>query len=79
MHFNEYKIYVEESHWYSEYGEEQSAGGYERTSKRWKTPKPGKHSNIANDFVMRNRDAWSGGKINVPECKLFIDKQEKWW
>jgi competence protein CoiA len=79
VHFDEYKIYIEESSWYSEYGEEQNAGGYERTSKRWRTPKPGKQVNIANDFVIRNRKAWSGGKMNVPEARLLIDEQSKWW
>lgn len=79
VHFGAFNLYVEESHWYSEYGEEQNAGGYERTSKRYKTPAFGKHVNIAKNFVMCKRQSWSGGKINVPNCKLLIDKQEKWW
>ncbi|MCY4459997.1 MAG: hypothetical protein OXC26_06295 [Albidovulum sp.] len=31
-----HNLYVESTSWYNEYGEEQSAGGYEKRSKRWR-------------------------------------------
>ena len=35
-HFDDHEIWVEESSWYVEGGEEVSAGGFSRTSRRWK-------------------------------------------
>jgi len=64
--FSEHKIYVESSSWYSQEGEEQSAGGYSRTSRRWKELKLfGPHS-IANvDIKIENGKPWNGKHYRV--------------
>ena len=79
IHFGEYKLWVEESSWYSEYGEEQSAGGYEKASKRFKTPQSGNPANIAQDFKVVDKDSWPGGKMNIPRRRILMDKQKTWW
>ena len=70
VHFGEYKLRVDESHWHDEYGDEQWAPGYERISKRWKTPMLGNQVNIVHDFAVRRRTAWQGGKMIVPASRL---------
>jgi competence protein CoiA len=78
VHFDEYTIHVPSSSWY-ENGSEQSAGGYDRRSKRWRTPRPGASVAIARDFYSNARAAWSGGTVSVPACTLYLDRQKKWW
>lgn len=75
VRFIAYEIEVESSSWYNEFGEEQSAGGYTRWSKRWRTPKILSPIKVPKDFVVRRRGAWSGGKIEVPECRILVDKE----
>jgi competence protein CoiA len=77
-HFNPYYIHVEESTWYED-GSEQSAGGYDRISRRWRTPKNGVPVLLSRSFTPSKRTAWSGGTVSVPECTLYVDKQPKWW
>jgi competence protein CoiA len=79
IHFDEYQLYVEESSWYTEYGEEQFAGGYYRRSKRYRTPNHGPVLQLSQDFEARNRSAWRGGNIDIPACKILIDKHRPWW
>ncbi len=79
VHFGNYSIRVEESSWHNEDGDERSAGGYDRNSIRWRTPILGVPSLISQDFKKIKRTAWSGGTVHVPECSLYIDKQDKWW
>ncbi len=79
VHFSEYSLYVESSSWYDEYGEEQSAGGYTKSSKRYKTPCKGPYLNLVDDFGPSNKPAWSGGTIHLPQCKIYSDRHRKWW
>jgi ssDNA-binding Zn-finger/Zn-ribbon topoisomerase 1 len=65
--FSDYFIEVESSSWYNEYGEEQSAGGYSRISKKWKTltlagPTPLDIVNIET----RSRKAWQSKAFCLP-------------
>ena len=53
--------------------------GYEYRSKKYRRLRRGKPVNILQDFDSVSRDAWKGGQILVPSCKLLIDRQEKWW
>ena len=76
-HMAPYMNYVEESQWYSPDGEEMNAGGYERFSKRYKTPVRGRTLDITKDFFTTNLDPWSGGSITVPRRKVFIDRYGK--
>jgi competence protein CoiA len=78
VHYDPYYIHVESSTWF-EGGVEQSGGGYDRISKRWRTPKLGAPALLAHNFNMKVRAAWSGGTVNVPDCTLYVDRQPKWW
>jgi competence protein CoiA len=78
IHFSDYCLYVEESTWYED-GEERSAGGYYKYSKRYRTPLEGKVVNILEDFKAKERERWKGGDICIPESKLYIDMQKAWW
>lgn len=79
VHFGEYQLYVESSNWYDESGQEQSAGGYYKLSKRYKTPSFGKELNIAHDFNPTKKQPWKGGSIYIPRCSIWSDKAPKWW
>lgn len=78
VHFDPYLISVPSSSWYKD-GEEHSAGGYDRTSRRWRTPNPGRPCLLSHSFRSKRRVAWSGGSVHVPNCLLYIDTQPKWW
>ena len=75
VHFDQYQIQVPHSTWYQD-GSEQSAGGYEKRSKRWCTPRLGVPVLISRSFQHKNREAWSGGKVVVPECSIYLDRQK---
>jgi competence protein CoiA len=79
VHFSEYQNYVESSSWYNEYGEEQSAGGYYKASKRYKTPSLGAYLNLATDFNPSYKQAWKGGTVYIPNCRIYNDNLRKWW
>lgn len=79
VHFSEYQLYVEDREWYTSDAEHMSAGGYYRISKKYRSPSEGITLDLLKDFHPTTRKAWKGGNIIVPDCKLLIDKQEKWW
>ena len=69
--FAKYMLYRPESTWY-EQGEEQSAGGFEYASKRFRTPQAArKPLCISTDFQGVDRAAWTGGDIVIPACKIL--------
>ena len=78
VHFDSYHIHVAATSWYED-GSEQSAGGYDKRSKRWRTPRPGVPMLLSQHFSARQRPAWSGGTVSIPQCTLYVDQQSKWW
>lgn len=78
VHFDSYHIEVPYSTWYED-GSEQSAGGYIKTSRRWRSPRLGVPVLISKSFRPVNRQAWVGGTVVVPQCNIYLDQQEKWW
>jgi hypothetical protein len=69
--FSDYSIHVASTSWYNEYAEEQSAGGYSRISKKWKTltlsgPFPLSAANIA----VKSRKAWQSKAFSLPGGKF---------
>ena len=66
-HFNDCLLWVEGTN----YG-----GGYNRKSTRYRTPKHGFGLNILNDFKSASREAWKGGEINVPKCKIWLERRD---
>ena len=68
--FDKYYLWQAESTWY-EYGQLQSAGGYEYISKRYRTPIVGRNLHISSDFQGVKRSAWSGGDIVIPACRIL--------
>lgn len=79
IHFDEYQLWVEESSWYTSDGDEMSAGGYFKRSKRYRTPNHGLTLNILQDFQATSRRTWAGGDIFVPNCRILTDKHTAWW
>jgi competence protein CoiA len=68
--FGKHLLYRPASTWF-EQGEEQSAGGYEYASKRYRTPIVGKSLHISRDFQGVQRAAWKGGDIEIPACRIL--------
>ncbi|TKB46487.1 competence protein CoiA [Ferrimonas sediminicola] len=79
IHFAAHKLYVEETEWYDSSGNHQSAGGYERFSKRYKTPVTTSLLSIAHAFQPRVKQAWHQGTVSIPNCRLYVDRLSKWW
>lgn len=71
--FDPYKLWVKESSWWE--GEECSAGGYHRTSKRYKTPRF-EQETLITDLSPVKRKAWSSSTIAVPNAWLWGTKRE---
>ena len=79
IHFDDYQLWVEGSQWYTSDGEETSAGGYFKKSKRYRTPNHGPNLHLLDDFRYTYRSAWTGGNIIVPSCRILVDKHSVWW
>lgn len=77
-HFDDYMRWVAESSWFED-GAEQTAGGYEKRSKRWRTLRKGVPTLISSSFRMQQRSSFTGGTVHVPECTLYGDIQPAWW
>ena len=79
FHFSDYLLYVEESTWFETGGYERSAGGYHKKSKRYKKPVEGREVDISKNFAPTTKKEWRGGTVHVPDCRLYTDKQRRWW
>lgn len=77
-HYDDYMRWVPESTWYED-GAEQSAGGYELRSKRWRTLRRGVPALISSSFRKQQRSPFNGGTVSIPECTLYSDVQPAWW
>lgn len=78
-HFDEHHIWVEESSWYDEDGEEQYAGGFHRVSKRWKDLTLwGPYSLDQVKIRLSRRKAWSTKRYNIPAGRVarFVSDNE---
>lgn len=65
--FADYHIDVPSSSWYNEYGEEQSAGGFSRISKKWKMlALAGPFSLDTIGIGIKSRKAWQSKTMNLP-------------
>jgi competence protein CoiA len=71
--YGPYKLYVEESTWY-ENGYERSEGGYERISKRYRTPIILIDLDLLKNFYPKSRDKWVGGDIEIPKSKILLNR-----
>lgn len=75
IHFDSYMLSVEGGYdYHGEYHE-----GYYKRSKRYRTPNRGPTLHLIDDFCGKRRDAWKGGKIVVPTCKIMQDNKPVWW
>lgn len=79
IHFAPYSTYVDERTWYEPGGFEQSAGGYSRRSKVYRTPRPGVESQLTLSFTRRINGGFRGDKVVVHPCTLYVDRQGQWW
>jgi len=71
--FNHFKLYVAESSWYED-GEERTAGGYERISKRYRTPSILSRLDLLKDFHPEERDQWETNNMLIPKSKIYLAK-----
>jgi competence protein CoiA len=78
VHYAPVSLHVPQQTW-RKAGRELSAGGYDRRSRLWVRPAAGEPVSLSAHFQRRVRPAWSGGKMAVPDCTLFIDRQPAWW
>lgn len=78
VHFAPVTLHVPEQTW-RKAGREQTGGGYDRRSRLWVRPVAGRAVLLSAHFQKRVRPAWSGGKLAIPECTLFVDRQQRWW
>lgn len=79
VHFGDHYLYIEERSWFEAGGIENSAGGYKKLSKRFKTPLVGKPVNLIRDFRPFTRKPVITTAYTVPESKLLLDNQSNWW
>ena len=78
-HFGECYLWKPLSEWYSEDGEEASAGNCWKKSKRYFVPIIGPTMNLLDDFKEQPRPLWEEGRFPVPAHKLWIDKHIRSW
>jgi competence protein CoiA-like protein len=66
--------------WYNQDGDEESAGGYEKRYKRYRTPKRGRVVTLSHSFdPMYRKEPWRSKTLIVPESRLLMDTQPVWW
>ncbi len=66
--FTDHKIYVESTSWFEPGGIEQSAGGYSRASKRWRTlTLDGPYYPSQLTIGTKRRNAWSSPVFSLPQ------------
>ena len=54
--------------------------GYRKLFKRFRVPKKGRTVSLVDSFIPQHRAVeWRSRRIVVPESRLLIDKQRKWW
>ncbi|WP_277187664.1 competence protein CoiA [Caballeronia sp. BR00000012568055] len=71
FHLGDHFIHVPSSSWFEAGGYEQPAGGYDRRSKRWRTPQLRGAFDLATDFVPKTRGPYSKGSVHVPACRIY--------
>jgi len=76
-HFDPYIIEVPSSEFYDGNGDQISAGGYSRYSKRFRTLSEGRVLDIAHDFIKCDHTGFIGGKMHIPPCRLYRDHARK--
>lgn len=70
VHFDPYKIHVPLSSWYDSDGDEHYAGGYDRYSKRYRTPCLLEPTMITTLSAIK-RKPWNESGISIPSAKLW--------
>jgi competence protein CoiA len=80
-HFKPFSTWVAESEFYDEYGDYREEGGFYRETKTLKSPIvfPGPIPHLAEDFDAKLRHESKFEDNTIPHCKLWIDKNQKWW
>ncbi len=79
VHFNPFMLQVPVSEFYDKHGNYEVHGGYDKFSKRYRTPLYGPIVRIGENFVPRSRDSWRGGDLYVPPSHLYLDEAPVWW
>jgi competence protein CoiA len=70
VHFDTHWLWVEATDW---------GGGYSLASKRFRKVKLSPNRVSISDMRGSDRPAWTGGKMSIPQSKLWIDGLSQWW
>lgn len=79
VHFSDYTSWVESSEWYDSSGEFHESGGYDKVSKRYRTPVIGQKLDILRDFKAQDYAPFRSRDLNIPQRKLYSDALGAWW
>jgi len=80
VHFQKLQQWIDARDWYDQDGQVNEAGGYWKTMKNQFTWQPSRNIlQLTNDFRPVERQPFSAGEIDIPKCRLLIDKFPKWW
>lgn len=75
--FRDKHTHVERRVWKDSRGRTHRAGGYDRTSKRFKIAVRGRSLDIVRDFVGTDRAPWRSETVVVPEAKILLDTRRE--
>ncbi len=80
VHYGTAQRYIEVSTW-REGGTERTEGGYFKDYLRVKKPEYGKPLDLITDFEPQIRDSFElkNEKMNIPACRIYLDKKTIWW
>jgi len=81
VHYGIAKRHIDFSTWFDENGDQQEAGGYDKTYKVIKTPVFGSNVSIESDFYFHNRKEFTpdNERKSIPKCITWQDKLNTWW
>lgn len=81
VHYGPASRHIEYAEWHDENGDQQEAGGYDRTYKIIKTPIYGRDLSIPDDFksIFRHQFTPENERKAVPSCQIWHDILEPWW
>ncbi|MCL4431566.1 MAG: hypothetical protein M1300_04510 [Epsilonproteobacteria bacterium] len=82
VHFSRAYRYIERSEFYSETGDLQSFGGYNKAYKTIKTPNYGRYINITEAFdteIIEGAKRYLDTETVLPKAFLYKPKQNIWW
>lgn len=79
VHFGDHLLDIPYASWYGAGGEERSAGGFQRVSKRYKEALIHDSLDLVDDFVLKKRPSYETTSYEIPEAVIWADSLNRWW